>query len=64
MLFRSANNTTENPIEDKISVTAKAVKPREKFVRESYLMRERKPVRNVLITNDNRSEERRVGKEC
>ena len=49
----ATNNTTENPIEDKISVTAKAVKPREKFVRESYLMRERKPVRNVLITNDN-----------
>ena len=34
-------------------MTVKAVKPRVKFVRESYMMRERKPVRNVLITNDN-----------
>ena len=49
----ATDNTTENPIEDTTSVTDKAVKPRVKLVREPYLMRERKPVRNVLMTNDN-----------
>ena len=47
----ATNNITENPAEDTTSVTVKAVKPRVKFVRESYLMTERKPVRNVLITH-------------
>ena len=45
----ATNNTTENPIEDKISVTAKAVKPREKFVRESYL-KENLYVMYLLLT--------------
>ena len=42
----ATNNMTENPPEDTTPVIVKAV-------RESYMMRERKPVRNVLITNDN-----------
>ena len=49
----ATNNITENPTEDTTSVTVKAVKPRVKFVRESCMMTERKPVRNILITNDN-----------
>ena len=49
----ATNNMTENPTEDTTPVTVKAVKPRAKFVRESYMMRERNSVRNVLLTNDN-----------
>ena len=47
------DNTTENPAEDTTSVTAKVVKPSVKFVRESYMMRERKPTRNVLTVASN-----------
>ena len=37
----ATDKTTENPAEDTTSVTAKVVKPRVKFVRESYMMTER-----------------------
>ena len=53
----ATDNTTENPAEDTTSVTAKVVKPRVKFVRESYMMRERKPTRNVLIVASNYQKE-------
>ena len=50
-------NTTENPAEDTTSVTAKVVKPRVKSVRESYMMSERKPTRNVLTVASNYQKE-------
>ena len=53
----ATDNTTENPSEDTTSMTAKVVKPRVKFVRESYMMRERKPTRNVLTVASNYQKE-------
>ena len=49
----STDNKTENSAEGTTPVTVKVVKLRVKFVRESYMMREGKPIRNVLTTADN-----------
>ena len=53
----ATDNTTENPAEDTTSVTAKVVKPRVKFVRELYIMREKKPTHNVLTIASNNQRE-------
>ena len=46
----ATDNSTENLSEDTTSVTAKVVKLRVKFVRESYMMRERKPTRSMQLS--------------